>query len=78
VKSGWWIRGGCIWVKQTYVKNGLPASAFRAMKAAVRAAIWSSRSARVLKLKSDTGVTGDPAVPSQILGISAPDSEKRG
>jgi hypothetical protein len=65
-------------VKQTYVKNGLPASAFRAMKAAVRAAICSSRSARVLRSKSDTGVTVDPAVPSQIFGNSAPDSENRG
>ena len=55
-------------MKQIYVKNGLPALALRLMKAAARAAIFSSSSGRVSRLKSSTGVTGDPALPSQIFG----------
>lgn len=61
-------------MKHTYVKNGVPASALRLMNAEARVAICSSSSARVTKLKSSTGVTGDPATPSQIFGTSAPDS----
>ena len=78
MKSGWWISGGCICVKQTYVKNGVPAAALRLMNSDVRAAICSSRSGRVSMLKSATGVTGNPATPSQIFGTSPPDSANSG
>ena len=49
-----------------------------AMNAEARAAICSSSSGRVRRLNSSTGVTGEPATPSQIFGTSAPDSANKG